>query len=39
MGSDYNLRPIPPEILLDGEERKLIRRRRGFAELMRQFEF
>jgi diaminopimelate decarboxylase len=39
MGSDYNLRPLPPEILIDGNERKLIRHRRGFAELMRQFDF
>jgi diaminopimelate decarboxylase len=39
MGSDYNLRPLPPEILIDGDERKLIRRRRGFDELMRQFDF
>ena len=39
MGSDYNLRSIPPEILIDGDDKKLIRRRRGFDELMSQFDF
>jgi len=39
MGSDYNLRPLPPEILVDGEERKLIRLRDGFDDLMRPFGF
>ena len=38
MGSDYNLRPLPPEILIDGDARKVIRRRQSFAELMRQFD-
>jgi diaminopimelate decarboxylase len=39
MGSDYNLRPIPPEIMIDGDQRRLIRRRRDFSELMAQFDF
>ena len=38
MGSDYNLRPLPPEILIDGDARKVIRRRQSFAELMQQFD-
>lgn len=37
--SDYNLRPIPPEIMVDGDDRHLIRRRRTFGELMSPFDF
>lgn len=37
--SDYNLRAIPPEIMVDGAEARLIRRRRSFGELMSQFDF
>lgn len=37
--SDYNLRPIPPEIMVDGDERKLIRHRQSFGELMSPFDF
>ena len=37
--SDYNLRPVPPEIMVDGDNVKLTRRRRSFAELMAQFDF
>ena len=37
--SDYNLRPIPPEIMVDGVKRRLIRHRRNFGELMSQFDF
>lgn len=39
MASTYNLRPIPAEVMVDGNERKLIRRRADFAELMAPFEF
>ena len=37
MASAYNLRAIPPEILLDGNQRTLIRRRSEFADLMSPF--
>ncbi len=37
--SDYNLRPIPPEVMIDGDDVRLIRRRRSFGELMNQFDF
>ncbi len=39
MASEYNLRPIPPEVLVDGEERRLIRKRSSFADLMNPFDF
>ncbi len=38
-GSDYNLRLLPPEVMVDGETRKVIRKRRTFAEMMAQFGF
>jgi diaminopimelate decarboxylase len=34
MGSNYNSRPLPPEILVDDGELKLIRRRQSVAELL-----
>jgi len=34
MGSNYNSRPLPPEILVDEGELKLIRRRQSIAELL-----
>ena len=39
MANAYNLRPIPPEVLIDGDERKLIRRRTTFADLMSSFDY
>lgn len=39
MASEYNLRPIPPEVLVDGKERRLIRKRSSFADLMSPFDF
>ena len=39
MANAYNLRPIPPEILVDGDVRKLIRRRSTFADLMSPFDY
>lgn len=39
MANAYNLRPIPPEVLIDGDEHKLIRRRTSFADLMSSFDY
>lgn len=35
--TDYNLRLIPPEILVDGGERRVIRKERTLADVMAQF--
>lgn len=35
--SDYNLRLTPPEILIDGDERRIIRRRETLADVMAPF--
>lgn len=35
--SDYNLRLTPAEILVDGDERRVIRRRKTLADVMAQF--
>ena len=34
MSSNYNSRPLIPEVLVDGEELRLIRRRQTIQELM-----
>jgi diaminopimelate decarboxylase len=34
MGSNYITRPLPPEILLDGAQTRLIRRRQTLADLL-----
>ncbi|MCY1395198.1 Diaminopimelate decarboxylase [compost metagenome] len=34
MSSNYNSRPLIPEVLLDGEEARLIRRRQKVEELL-----
>ena len=34
MSSNYNSRPLLPEVLLDGDEARLIRRRQTMAELL-----
>ncbi len=34
MGSNYNARPLPPEILLDGNTAKVIRRRQRWEDLI-----
>ncbi len=39
MASEYNLRPIPPEVLVDGDDQRLIRRRSEFSDLMAPFDF
>ena len=36
MGSSYNTRPLPTEILVDGTEVKEVRRRQTFADLLAQ---
>ena len=36
--SQYNLRPRPPEVLVNGKEARLIRRRESYEDLMRNFE-
>jgi len=35
MGSNYNFRPLPAEILINGNDVRLIRRRESFEELLR----
>lgn len=35
MSNEYNCRPLIPEILVDGDEFRLIRRRPSFAEMLR----
>jgi diaminopimelate decarboxylase len=35
MASNYNQRPRPPEVLIDGERGQLIRRREGWEDLIR----
>ncbi|MCW5716202.1 MAG: diaminopimelate decarboxylase [Bauldia sp.] len=35
---DYNLRLIPPEVLVDGDSHRLIRKRRTFNDVMAQFD-
>lgn len=35
MGSNYNTRPLPAEVLVNGDQVKLIRRRENFEELLR----
>lgn len=35
--SDYNLRLIPPEVMVDGGQRRVIRKRREFADAMAVF--
>lgn len=35
MASNYNTRPLPAEVLVEGDEVKLIRRRENFEELLR----
>jgi diaminopimelate decarboxylase len=35
MASEYNARPLPAEVLVDGEEVRVIRRRGTFEELFR----
>ncbi|WP_428266025.1 diaminopimelate decarboxylase [Haliangium sp.] len=35
MGSNYNSRPLPPEVLIDGREVRVIRRRQTLDELLR----
>ncbi len=35
MASNYNTRPLPAEVLIDGDEVRLIRRRENFEELLR----
>jgi diaminopimelate decarboxylase len=35
--SDYNLRLNPPEIMIDGDEQRVIRKRRSFADAMAVF--
>jgi diaminopimelate decarboxylase len=34
MGSNYNSRPLAPEVLVDGSEIRLIRRRQRIEELL-----
>ena len=34
MSSNYNTRPLIPEVLVDGEAHRLIRRRQTIAELL-----
>jgi diaminopimelate decarboxylase len=34
MGSNYNSRPLAPEVLVDGSEIRLIRRRQRMDELL-----
>lgn len=34
MSSNYNSRPLLPEILVDGENAKLVRRRQAISELL-----
>lgn len=36
MASNYNTRPMPPEILIDGDKIALIRQRQGFDDLLDQ---
>jgi len=35
LGSNYNARPKPPEVLVDGDRAKLIRKRESLADLVR----
>jgi len=35
LGSNYNARPKPPEVLVDGRRAKLIRKRESMADLVR----
>jgi diaminopimelate decarboxylase len=35
MASEYNARPLPAEVLVDGDRARLIRRRGRFEELLR----
>ena len=35
MASNYNSRPRPPEIIVDGDEWELVRRRESFEDLWR----
>jgi len=37
LSSQYNLRPRPPEVLVSGDEVRLIRRRETYEDLMRDF--
>jgi diaminopimelate decarboxylase len=37
MGSEYNMRPLPPEVLLDGGEVKLVRKGKTFEDVVREF--
>jgi diaminopimelate decarboxylase len=34
MGGNYNTRPVPPEVLLDAGEPRLIRRRQAVEDLL-----
>jgi len=34
MGSTYNTRPLPPEVLVQGEQKRLIRRRQSYDDLL-----
>jgi diaminopimelate decarboxylase len=38
LSSQYNLRPRPPEVLVTGDEARVIRRRESYEDLMRNFE-
>ncbi len=39
MSSNYNLREIPAEVLLDGKNSKLIRKRENFEDILKNFEY
>ena len=36
MASEYNMRPRPPEVLLDGSELKLARRAKSWDEMVKE---
>ncbi len=35
MASNYNSRPLPPEIMVDGDKVSIIRQRQGFSDIMK----